>query len=244
MRWKTPSPPSNLPGSKRRTLPSSTFFCPKDGQIVVIHDKDTKRVAGVEQVSRRANASRSCAQLDVGKWKGDKFAYGEKLPASSPKCWPPFPKGKAASSSKSKRGPKSLPELPDRVSEGVEASVRSKRPMISFNAESHRGGEEVSARSGGLLDREPQCPPSGQTTANGRIARSPPPKRSLADGLDFIRVRACMDKAYRRQGESRRTQNCTSGPSTIWRHRPNGWSTSAWTSITTDRPGWLRRRTW
>src|SRR3954470_3141821 len=47
-------------------------FLSKDGKIVVIHDKDTKRVAGVDKTV----ASQTLAelrQLDAGKWKGAQF---------------------------------------------------------------------------------------------------------------------------------------------------------------------------
>src|SRR6185436_2480783 len=50
----------------------------KDGKIVVIHDADTKRVAGI---ARRV-ADQTLDELrglDVGKWKDPKFA-GEKIP--------------------------------------------------------------------------------------------------------------------------------------------------------------------
>ena len=53
-------------------------YLSKDGKIVVIHDKDTKRVAGVDRpvVGQTLDELR---RLDVGKWKAPKFA-GEKLP--------------------------------------------------------------------------------------------------------------------------------------------------------------------
>jgi len=50
----------------------------KDGRIVVIHDKDTKRVSGVD----RPVAEQTLAELrslDAGRWKDAKWA-GEKLP--------------------------------------------------------------------------------------------------------------------------------------------------------------------
>ena len=50
----------------------------KDGRIVVIHDKDTKRVSGVD----RPVADQTLAELrslDAGRWKDAKWA-GEKLP--------------------------------------------------------------------------------------------------------------------------------------------------------------------
>ncbi len=50
----------------------------KDGQIVVIHDADTLRTAGVNRfvTDQRLDQLR---QLDVGGWKGERFS-GEKIP--------------------------------------------------------------------------------------------------------------------------------------------------------------------
>src|SRR6478752_5983209 len=51
----------------------------KDGKIVVIHDKDTKRTAGgVNKVVAESTLAELRA-LDVGKWKGEKYA-GERIP--------------------------------------------------------------------------------------------------------------------------------------------------------------------
>ena len=50
----------------------------KDGKLIVFHDSDTKRIGGVDRkISDYTFAEAS--QIDVGKWKGEKFA-GEKLP--------------------------------------------------------------------------------------------------------------------------------------------------------------------
>src|SRR5262245_4724666 len=53
-------------------------FLSKDGKIVVIHDADTKRTAGVDKkvVSQTLDELRA---LDVGSWKNAKFK-GEKIP--------------------------------------------------------------------------------------------------------------------------------------------------------------------
>ena len=53
----------------------------KDGRIVVIHDKDTKRLAGVDRpvVEQTLEELRS---LDVGRWKGTRWA-GTRIPSFS-----------------------------------------------------------------------------------------------------------------------------------------------------------------
>lgn len=50
----------------------------KDGQLVVIHDADVKRVAGVNKKVRDLTLG-ELRQLDAGRWKDPKWA-GEKLP--------------------------------------------------------------------------------------------------------------------------------------------------------------------
>ncbi|MDP6721144.1 MAG: glycerophosphodiester phosphodiesterase family protein, partial [Pirellulaceae bacterium] len=54
------------------------FYLTKDGQIVCIHDADTKRTAGVSrQVAKSTLAE--LRELDVGRWKDEEFA-GERMP--------------------------------------------------------------------------------------------------------------------------------------------------------------------
>ena len=54
------------------------IYLSKDGQIVVNHDKDTKRTAGENYVIKDTDAA-VLRKLDVGKWKDAKYA-GEKMP--------------------------------------------------------------------------------------------------------------------------------------------------------------------
>src|SRR5688572_13467983 len=51
----------------------------RDGKLIVFHDSNTKRIAGVERKISDYTLEEA-AQLDVGKWKSPKFA-GEKLPS-------------------------------------------------------------------------------------------------------------------------------------------------------------------
>jgi glycerophosphoryl diester phosphodiesterase len=53
-------------------------YLSKDGQIVLMHDKDTKRTAGVDKPVVGQTLAELRA-LDVGKWKDAKFA-GERVP--------------------------------------------------------------------------------------------------------------------------------------------------------------------
>ena len=54
------------------------FFLSQDGQLVCIHDKDTKRFTGKALVINDTPLA-TLRQLDVGSWKDKKFA-GEKIP--------------------------------------------------------------------------------------------------------------------------------------------------------------------
>jgi len=54
------------------------FRLTRDGQIICIHDKTTKRITGVERVVAESTFDELRA-LDAGAWKGQQFA-GEKLP--------------------------------------------------------------------------------------------------------------------------------------------------------------------
>jgi glycerophosphoryl diester phosphodiesterase len=82
-------------------------YLSKDGKIVVIHDGDTNRVAGVP----KAVAEQTLAELqslDVGAWRGEKWK-GEKIPTLS-EVLQTIPDGKRLFV-EVKCGPEILPEL-------------------------------------------------------------------------------------------------------------------------------------
>ncbi|NOX55336.1 MAG: glycerophosphodiester phosphodiesterase [Planctomycetes bacterium] len=54
------------------------FYLTRDGRIVCIHDSDTERTAGVKLVVRDSTLA-ELRRLDVGAWKGDRFR-GERIP--------------------------------------------------------------------------------------------------------------------------------------------------------------------
>jgi len=59
------------------------FYLTSDGRIVCIHDKTTKRVAPRQpELSVSKATLQQLRQLDVGRWKADKFA-GERIPTLS-----------------------------------------------------------------------------------------------------------------------------------------------------------------
>src|SRR5439155_19827959 len=81
----------NLAWKQKADASEFDVFLSKDGKIIVIHDKDTKRVAGVDKqvIDQTFDELR---QLDVGKWKGPNFA-GEKIPTLA-EMLATVPKGK------------------------------------------------------------------------------------------------------------------------------------------------------
>ncbi len=71
------------------------MYLSKDGQIVLIHDADTERVAGVKRKIVE-QTTEELRKLDVGKWKDAKFT-GEKIPLLS-EALATIPQGSAFSS--------------------------------------------------------------------------------------------------------------------------------------------------
>lgn len=206
-------------------------FQSKDGKIVVIHDKDTKRVAGVEKkVSEQTLAE--LRMLDVGKWKGPRFT-GLRIPTLEEML--------AATPSKKrvfvevKTGPEIVPEL-DRVLRASKTPP-AQTPIISFNA------DVIAAIKKLRPDLEAYWivnikPGKGKTppTIESLIAKC---KTIQADGLD-LSASPVLDKAY------------------AARIKSAGLKLYVWTvndamearrlvdvgvdGITTDRPAWLREK--
>jgi len=105
------------------------IFLTKDGKIVVCHDKDTKRTAGVSRLIPDTSFD-DLRKLDVGTWKGAAFA-GEKLPTLD-EMLATVPEGKLAFI-EVKCGPEVVPEL-DRILKASKLKP-AQTPVIAFNAE-------------------------------------------------------------------------------------------------------------
>lgn len=102
----------------------------RDGQVVVFHDKDTKRLAGVEGKVVDQDWE-TLSRHDVGRWKGAKWS-GERIPLLGP-VLATIPEGKRMFV-ELKTGPEIVPILRPIV----EASRKSPGQIvfISFNLES------------------------------------------------------------------------------------------------------------
>jgi glycerophosphoryl diester phosphodiesterase len=204
------------------------IFLSKDGKIVCIHDKDTKRVAGVD----KKVADQTLAELrmlDAGKWQGARFA-GEKIPTLE-EMLATTPEGKRVFV-EVKTGPEILPEL-DRVLRASRLKAEQ-TPIISFNAkviaEVKRVRPDLAAYWIVNMKPKDKEPP----TLDALIAKA---KSINADGLD-LSVAPVLDKPF------------------ADKIRAAGLKLYVWTvndvavarrmvalgvdGITTDRPGWLR----
>lgn len=207
------------------------IFLSKDGKIVVLHDKDTKRVAGVDRLVADQTFA-ELRQLDVGSWKGKQFA-GEKIPTLE-EMLATVPAGRRMFV-EIKTGPEIVPEL-DRV---LKASglKPAQTPIISFNA------PVVAA----MKKRRPDLEAYWIVSMKPNKGRKPPTLESLlataksvnADGLD-LSAAPMLDKPF------------------ADKIKAAGLKLYVWTvneldvakrmveigvdGITTDRPGWLREQ--
>lgn len=206
-------------------------YLSKDGQIVVLHDKDTKRTAGLDRkvVDQTLQELRS---LDVGKWKDARFA-GEKIPTLA-EMLAAVPMGKRVFI-EVKCGPEIVPEL-DRVlrAAGLEPE---RTPVISFNA------DVIAA----VKKARPDLPAYWVVSLKPKKGEKPPTAEQLlarartirADGLDLSAAEA-LDAAYARKVKAAGLKLyvwTVNEPAVARRMVEIGVD-----GITTDRPGWLRER--
>lgn len=206
------------------------IYLTSDGKIVVIHDADTKRTAGVEL--KVANTTlEELRKLDAGKWKAAKFA-GEKIPTLE-EILATVPDGKRVFI-EVKCGPEIVPEL-NRVLKTAKLKPEQ-MCIISFNA------DVVAAAKKARPDLQCLWIVSLNTkgkpkTAEELIAKA---KEIKADGLDLSATPAVLDKTFG------------------GKVKDAGLKLYVWTvddvelakkmiaagaeSITTNRPGWLREQ--
>ena len=205
----------------------------KDGKIVVIHDKDTKRLAGVDRpvVEQTFEELRG---LDVGRWKDARFA-GTRVPALS-EVLATIPEGKRLFI-EIKCGEEILPELKRDL-------VAAKRPsaqtvLISFSAKVMAAAEKQfpELETYWIVDIKPN-PKTGKPAARAEdLIRDA--KAAGVDGLD-LSGHETIDHVY------------------ATKIRDAGLKLAVWTvndpklarmmidagvqGLTTDRPGWMREQ--
>jgi glycerophosphoryl diester phosphodiesterase len=206
-------------------------FLSKEGKIVVIHDKDTKRVAGVDKLVADQTLA-ELRRLDVGTWKGAKFA-GEKMPILE-EMLVTVPKGKRVLI-EVKTGPEIVPEL-DRVLKASKVPPEQ-TPVISFHAPVIAAMKKARPDLAAywvvsLKPAKGKAPP----TAEALIATA---KDIAADGLD-LSAADTLDKAYCDKVKAAGLKLyvwTVNDPLVAQRMVELGVD-----GITTDRPGWLREK--
>lgn len=204
----------------------------KDGKIVVIHDKDTKRTApgGVNKVIAESTLA-ELRTLDVGTWKDKKYA-GERIPTLA-EVLATVPAGKSVFI-EVKPGPEIVPEL---LTEMKAAGLPPERtPVISFNAgviaAVKKARPELPAYWIVSLNTKDKAPP----TAAELVAKA---KEIRADGLD-LSASPALDAEYAKvvRAAGLKLYVWTVNDVAVAR-RMVGLGVDG---ITTDRPGWLREQ--
>lgn len=205
----------------------------KDGKIIVIHDKDTKRLAGVDRpvVEQTLDELR---KLDVGRWKDARFA-GEKPPLLS-EVLATIPDGKRLFI-EVKCGAEIVPELTRELK--AAGKKHEQTAVIGFSADAMAAVKEalphlevywiVNIKPDPKSEKRP-------LTVDELIATA---KRIKADGLDLS---ACdtIDKAF---GDKVKAAGLKLAVWTV--NDPavaRAMQAAGVQSLTTDRPGWMREQ--
>lgn len=205
----------------------------KDGQLVVIHDKDTARTGDVKKNVIDHTAA-ELRQVDVGRWKDAKFA-GERVPLLA-EVLATIPSGKRVFI-EMKCGTEGVPELSRVVA--VAGRPAAETAIISFHddviAASKRALPQCQAYwiVGLKQDKETGKWPH---SAESLIRRA---KEIHADGLD-LQAADLIDRSFGDQVKSAGLKLL------VWTVNDVGVArkmiAAGVEGITTDRPGWLREQ--
>jgi len=105
------------------------FHLTADGEVVCVHDRDTKRVAK-SSLTIKKSTLKELLQLDVGSWRGDKWS-GTRIPTAS-QVFATIPDGKMIYI-EIKCGPEIIPKLFDELRQ---SDLKNKQVVIiTFNAQ-------------------------------------------------------------------------------------------------------------
>ncbi len=211
----------------------SDFYLSKDGRIVCIHDKDTKRTAG-KKLNVAASTFAELRKLDVGSWKSPKYA-GEKIPTLA-EVLATVPNGKLIYV-EIKCGPEIVPHLkPVFSASGLD---KEQIRVIAFNKEVIAAVQrQLPAIKAYWLTSYKQDPVTRGWKPSGKTVRETL-KAVKADGLGTKAETEVVDADFVRE------------------LRAGGWEFHVWTiddlplarrflelgvdSITTNRPAFLRK---
>lgn len=206
-------------------------YLSKDGKAVVIHDSNTRRVAGVN----KKVADQTLAELqalDVGQWKGKQFT-GERLPTLA-EMLAAVAKGKRVFI-EIKWGDEIVPEINRLLQKS--ALPPEQTPIISFHA------EVVAA----MKKARPDVPAYWIVSLKAAKGKKPPTAEQLiarakkigADGLDLSADKALTAEFAQKIKEAglKLYVWTVNNPRVARRMIEIGVD-----GITTDRPGWLREQ--
>ncbi len=197
-----------------------------DGQIVVFHDANTKRIGGLDEPVFKQSLA-ELQRLDVGRWKSIEFA-GERIPTLG-EVLATVPSGKRALI-EVKCGPEAVPELV-RVLKASQLAPKQ-TAVISFSS------EVVAA----IKQASPELPTywvvnltGEKRTAESLIATA---KEINADGLDFSATPEVLDRAFGSKVLDAGLRLCVWTVDSV--ELAHAMIAAGVESITTNRPGWLR----
>jgi glycerophosphoryl diester phosphodiesterase len=205
-------------------------FLSKDGKIVVLHDANTKRVAGVDKRVIDQTLAELRA-LDVGKWKDAKFA-GERIPTLD-EMLATVPDGKRVFI-EVKCGPEIVPEL-DRVLKASKLKPEQ-TPVISFNADVIAAVKKARPDLQGYWIVTLAPKKAKPRTAEELIAKA---KEIKADGLDLSADPAVLTKEFGAKVKAAGLKLYVWTVNDV--ELAKQMIAAGAESITTDRPAWLRQ---
>ncbi len=208
-------------------------YLSKDGKIVVIHDKDTKRTAGVDKPVV-GQALEELRLLDVARWKNAKYT-GEKIPTLV-EVLATVPAGKRVFI-EVKCGPEIVPELKRDI---AKAKLKPEQTaIISFSAPVVAAAKKElpELKAYWIVGIVPNKKKPGKVwTIEELIAKG---QEIKADGLDLSAdpqiTREFVDKS-----------NAAKLPVYVWTvndaEMARKMIAAGVLGVTTDRPGWLREQ--
>ncbi|HEY1068204.1 MAG TPA: glycerophosphodiester phosphodiesterase [Pirellulales bacterium] len=207
-------------------------YLSKDGKIVVLHDANLKRTAGVDRKVTELTAAELHA-LDAGKWKNERF-IGEPVPTLD-EVLATVPAGKRVFI-EVKCGPEIVPEL-DRVLKATPLKPEQ-IAIISFSADVVAASKKArpDLKAFWIVSIKPK---DGQkpATAESLIERS---KTIQADGLDLSATREVLTPEFGRKVKDAGLELY------VWTVNDadlaRAMIAAGAQGITTDRPGWLREQ--
>lgn len=202
----------------------------KDQQIVVIHDKDTERTAGVKLDVRQSTLA-ELKQLDIGRWKGEAFA-DERIPTLE-EFLANVPVGKKLFI-EVKCGPEIVPELTRQL---AASKLKPEQvPVISFKSKVIAAYKKARPNSPAYwlveLDKKDRPTPTVESLLKTA-------KEIGADGLDLSATESLnrnFADAVKREGL--KLYVWTVDDPVIARRM----TSIGVDGITTNRPAWLRER--